>query len=146
MRGVGRPLSDQPAKSTSFMLKLLLNHITFAGRRSPCTMSLWCSPHNALHTCRSQPHTAFHHTAFTAFKHLVYTTLQAWNQVLGWCEVQLHELAQPVELLMDLFSALQHMVAQQQTADRESCKVLIRKATPKVIVGTVSTANVRAHV
>lgn len=35
LRGVGMPLSDQRAKSTSFMLKLLLNHMTLAGRRSP---------------------------------------------------------------------------------------------------------------
>ncbi len=40
LRGVGMPLSDQRAKSTSFMLKLLLNHMTLAGRRSPWTISL----------------------------------------------------------------------------------------------------------
>ena len=62
---MGRPLSDQRAKSTSFMLKLLLNHITLPGRRSPCTMSLWCSPHTALHTCmRPQPH-SFNTNVFT---------------------------------------------------------------------------------
>lgn len=116
MRGVGRPLSDQRAKSTSFMLKLLLNHITFAGRRSPCTMSLWCSPHNALHTCRLPHHITTHRLQHTALMQLVKSTWQARNQIVGWFKVQLHKPALLVELLMHLFLALQHMVARQQTA------------------------------